>query len=250
MVRTTAGPMTSRRVGRIGPRSPATTWVKATIVEAILQVSNSQVHRLVRDGHLRGEKGLVNLQDVLLRYQQLLRMNGAIEEKIEAVSIREFEAGKLPQDVVIEHQFSAEVVLAAWRTWNAMKAEPTVAEQTAAREEARRLDEAARCRDCLRTPSVSKADALRIVKDVTGEDRERFKMTEERAFADLDVRCGRCHQLKATAPVETMRARVRRLNVMGEPKPVELPPLPTASNRDNETANAPGEEREMKTPHP
>ncbi len=217
-----------RRIGALRSRLPENTWVESRVAEAILQVGHDQCRRLAETGRLRRDtKKLYNLADILARYQQLLRTSGAIEQHVEATSYREFEAGRLPQEVVIEHAFSGEAVMAAWKNWNAMRADPIVAEQVHVRADGQRAEEAARCKDCLRTKAVRDADTLRIIREVTGDPvRETLNIAEDRAFAELDVRCLSCRTIKATAPVETMRARWRKLMILGEPKPIVLPPLP------------------------
>lgn len=197
------------------------------MAEAILSVSNTQVHRLIQHGTLRSERKMVNLADILERYKQLLRTSGAIEEKVEAVCVRAFEEGLLPQEVIVKFSFGIEQVHDAWKRWQALRADPAIAEKLRERSAGKEAEDRSRCRACLRTPKISDEDTLRIVRDVTGEPaRQTLTLAEERALADLDVRCTTCRAIKVTVSLDVMRARIRTLRIMGEPKPITFDPLP------------------------
>lgn len=209
------------------------------MAEAVLQISGTQVRRLADKGAIRTDRGLLNLADILERYKQLLRVNGGLDEKVEAVCVRAFEEGMLPQDVVVKYSFGIEHVHAAWNAWNALRADPLVAEKLREREQDKAVADAARCKGCHRLAKEANADTLAIVREVTADPRRRsFAITEERAFADLDVRCPTCRAIKATAPIDTMRARFRRLPLLGEPQPIKLDPLPPAPTPPSENAAA------------
>jgi hypothetical protein len=207
-----------RRIGQLARRPADHTWVEGRVAEAILQVSRTQVTRLAEKGALRFERGLFNLADILERYKQLLRTAGAVDEKVEAVCVRAFEEGLLPQDVIIKFSFGIQPVHEAWKAWGALRADPSIAEKLLEREKKAARESHERCATCRRAPEVAVRDTNFVVREVTGDPaRESFAIAEERAFADLDVRCPTCRALKVRAPIEAMRARVLALRTSGEP---------------------------------
>jgi hypothetical protein len=205
-------------------------WVTSKLVRAILQIRSSNLSQLKNLGTIRSKDGLYNLKDVLDRYKMSLRAEGVIDDQIEAVCIREFKAGAIPEEVIDKHGFAWLAVKQAWQNFDEMRSDPRVERIRAEREAARKHEEQARCRDCLRVPTLSHADSLRIVSAATDDPtRTALTIDEERACAGLDIRCPVCRALKSTAPIESMRARIRTLRVMGPPTPVNLPPLPTSA---------------------
>lgn len=223
-----------KRLNSLGPASAEHAWVSNRAAEAMLQISNSHLHTLKKQGEIRWDKQHgYNLADILERYQRMLRTKGALEENIEAICVREFEAGKLPQDVIVAHSLGIEVVHGAWNQWKALRSDPLVAQKVAERDDAKQSEEASRCRTCLRTKREQKTDSLRIVQEVTGDEvRTGFTLFEERACADFDIRCQGCRSLKATVSVDNLRARIRAWTITGAPQPVELPPLPETPGVD------------------
>jgi len=213
-------------------------WVSSKVVQAILQVTNTNVTKLRRNGEIRfdPDQGGYNLADTLERYTRKLRTEGAIDSQVETICYREFDAGLIPKEVIIKHGFSFDDVKRAWQHYIEMSRDAEAARLVVARETAQKKEEATRCRTCLRTAEFAQTDALRITREVT-EEPERtttLTMAEERACVDLDLRCPTCRMLKATAPVETMKARlrIRTLRAMGPPQPSmplsgqEAPPVP------------------------
>lgn len=177
-----------------------------------------------------GKDNEYNLGEILERYHILLRTHGVIAEEREAICMREFRAGKHPEVVMIERQYPFEIVKQAWDHHVAFTRDPEASRLESERLAAEQKEEATRCRSCLRTQLVALDDTLRIVRETTGDEtREDFTLLEERACTGLDIRCQACRALKATAPVEAVRARLRVLAVMGPPKPIDVDkdmPLP------------------------
>ena len=208
-------------------------WISVRVAAAILQVTTGHIYKLKKSGDLRGGDGVANLADVLERYHIILRTTGALNDQAEAISMREFANGKIPREVIIEHGFPVELVKKAWKHHCDINHDPVVQQILADRETKKRREDALRCRDCLRTPEAAAADALEILRSASGDPTRTasLSMREERALVDLDIRCPSCRVIKATAPVDIMRARLRLLRVMPEPKPIDVDkemPLPVS----------------------
>lgn len=209
------------------PPSANGVWVTGITAQAIMQVNSSHLCRLKATNEIRTKDGQYNLKDILERYQRQLHADGVIDQRIEAVCIREFKTGKLPEDVIEQHGFAWIVVKQAWTNWSEMRRDPEVRRIVAEREAAIQRETAERCRMCLRTPALASADSARIAQEVTSDPtRTQLNMDEERACTGLDIRCPMCRAIKGTAPLNEMRARIRVLRVVGLPKPIVLDPLP------------------------
>ncbi len=229
-----------KRSVRYGDAKPAKEiFVSARVAQSILQINANYLSRLKREGKIKGSgnRDEYNLADVLERYQAQLRTQGLLVQETEARCIREFEAGKLPVDVIIEHGFSYEVVKAAWDHFMTMKKDPDIARIEAEREASTKKQEVTRCGECVRTSIVALEDTHRVVREATGDPkRTSFNFDEERMLVGLNIRCSSCRMLKATAPIESIRARLRLLAVTGLPKPIDVDrdmPLPSASPTPN-----------------
>ena len=177
-----------------------------------------------------------NLAEVLEQYRILLNKNGQLVQEIESVCLREFKDGKLPDEVIIEHGYAYDTVKRAWDHYVELRRDPEIARIEAEREASTKKQEVVRCRECLRSSIVALEDTHRIVREATGDpERTAFNMNEERMLVGIDIRCPSCRALKATAPVESIRARLRVLSVTGLPKPVDVDremPLPPTTTTD------------------
>jgi hypothetical protein len=230
----------SRSAARVQPRAhkkssqvildPATTWVSSKVAKAILQIQTNHLSTLKQKREIRfldGTEGGYNLFDILERYRKLLQAEGILQREIEASCIKEFAKGKVPQEVIIDLGFTWSDVKQAWVNWHDMQRDPEAIRVLEARKQTARVEVSTRCRGCERTPEIRQDDNLRVVREVTDDEtRSSLSMDMERACADLNFRCPVCRTIKATAPIDTMRARIRKLKVMGPPQPVVLDPLP------------------------
>jgi hypothetical protein len=208
--------------------------VTSRTAQAVLSVDSTYLARLKRMGKFSssGERDQYNLAEVLEHYRLMLQRTGQLAQEIEAICIREFRNGKHPEEVLVEHAYPFETVKMAWDHHHALVQDPHVLRLEAERAEAAKKEEATRCRACLRTETTAREDNLRVVRETTGEPlRESFTLLEERVFIGIDIRCPSCHALKATAPVEGLKARLRALAITGLPKPIDVDkemPLPVA----------------------
>lgn len=208
-------------------------WINARAASAILQLGTDRLSQMRRAGQLSssGKENEYKLSEILERYQRLLRTQGLVAEEREAICIREFRAGKHPEEVMIEHQYPFEIVKQAWDHHLAFARDPEAVRVENERLETVKKEEATRCRSCARAQTESRNDTLRIVRETTGDEtREDFTLLEERACTGLDMRCPSCRMLKATASLDAIKARLRVLVVMGAPKPIDVDrdmPLPT-----------------------
>jgi hypothetical protein len=214
--------------------SPKDVWVPTKTAQAILGVTGAHLWSLKREGKLSArEREEYNLAEILERYRQLLKKTGELAQEIEAICIREFAAGKLPAEVIIEHGYAYDIVKQAWDHHIEMRKDPEIARIEAEREASSKKQEVVRCRECLRSSVVALDDTHRIVREATGDpERTAFNINEDRVLVGLDIRCPSCRMLKATAPIESIRARLRVLAITGLPKPVDVDremPLPSAS---------------------
>ena len=216
-----------RRPISLGPVSAQNVWVNSRVAASILEISNSHLHNLRKSGEIRhdGQSGF-NLADVLERYRRLLRVQGAVDDQVEAICIREFEGNLLPQEIVIKHGFGLTPVMSAWTKWTALRRDPDVARILSERGATKHSLDATRCPDCLRTAGLAAEDTARLIPEITYDPkRTSLTIAEERELAAMGARC-RCGELKATVPIELMRFRLRALRKVGEtPPPVEQPAL-------------------------
>ena len=212
---------------------------------AVLQLSGGHISTMRRTGKLSssGRDDEYNLAEILEHYQLMLKTTGILAEQQETTCIRDFRAGKHPEEVMIERGYPFDIVKQAWEHHLAFARDPAAVQVASEREAAARAQEATRCRECLRTISAAREDTMRIVSETTLDpDRDEFMLLEERALVGLDIRCPSCRMIKATAPVDSIKARLRALAIMGFPKPIDVDrdmPLPPSASDAPSASTAP-----------